>query len=257
LCRHARIRLRHCSLTAKVPQGVSDDEAATLALNPLTAFWGLFRDPNGLGIPSPAPFTGTQLDYDYGKVKLAVIGGGSAVGKFVISWAKYAGIGTILAIASKGKSEKELLELGATHVLDRYLAEQELERQAQAIVGDDLQYVYDVVDVGQKAEIGARLLSTSKPGKLVVIAGGDFDSSKVSGKKAGFERKMVFAGPEPVLGKSYWKELPNMIGDKVIKPTAFETIEGLDVDKVNAALKAYHEGRNVVKPQLHIARKAL
>ncbi|KAF2429455.1 GroES-like protein [Tothia fuscella] len=238
--------------TAKVPENVNADEAATLALNPLTAFWGLFRDPVGLGIPPPAPFKGSQPGFDYSKLSLAVIGGGSAVGKYVIAWAKYAGFGMIITTASKGKSEKELSALGATHILDRHVSATELENQVREIVGDDLQHVFDAVNAGQDAEVGARLLSTSKSGKLVVICGGDFDASKVTGKNAGFKRIMVFASPDPIIGRSYWEELPKLILNGVLKPTMYAVIEGLNLDKLNAAIAAYNAGQNVVKPQLHI-----
>jgi len=239
---------------AHVPKVINDDEATTLALNPLTAFWGMFRE-EGLGIPPPAPYYGHISGYDYSKHSILVVGGGSAVGKYAIQFAKYAGFGTIITTASKGKSEKELLEMGATHVLDRHGSESAIGSQVHKVVGDDLQYVYDAVNVGQDAALGANFLSTTKPGRLVVIAGGDFDASKVQGKKGGFERKMVFAGPmsNPELGESYWKELPKMIENGVVKPTPYQVMEGLDAEKVNEVLKAYMEGRPVVKPTIHIS----
>jgi NADPH2:quinone reductase len=240
--------------TAKVPEGINDDEAATLTLNPLTAFVGLFFK-DGMDIPPPAPFYGNQPDFDYGKLSLLVVGGGSAVGKYIISYAKYAGFGKIVTIASKGKSEKELRDLGATHIIDRHLDEKEIESQIHDIVGDDLQYVYDAVNVGQAQEVGARSLSSSKPGKLISISGGDFDESAVPGKKAGFVRKGIYAGTQssPELINSYWAALPKLIVDGVLKPTPYSVIDGLDVDKVNQVLKDYQDGKHVVKPQIHIA----
>lgn len=239
--------------SAVVPEGTGDHEAATLALNPVTAFWGLFREA-GLGIPPPVPFLGHDTSFKYGEKSIAVIGGGSAVGKYVVAWAKYVGFGTIITTASKAKSEKELKEWGATHVLDRHLSAKELQSQVQAIVGDDLIYVYDAVNPGQAAEIGASFLSTSKPGKLVVITGGEFDASKVKGKKAGFERKMIFAAPwaEVELGKSYWQNIGKLISKGDLKPTAYEEIVGLDAGSVNKVLKEYIEGKAVVKPQLRL-----
>jgi NADPH2:quinone reductase len=240
--------------TAKIPENVNDDEAATLALNPLTAFFGLFLQ-EGAGIPPPAPYHGNQPGFDYGKLNLLIIGGGSAVGKYAIAWAKYAGFGKIITLASKGKSEKELRDLGATHVVDRHLKDEELNRQIKDIVGDDLEYVFDCVNVGQAAEVGAKLLSSTKPGKLIVIAGGDFDASKIGEKTGRFERKMVYAGSQsnPELGKSYWSALPKMIVDGVITQTPYSVIEGLDADKVTEVMNDYKDGKAVVKPQLHIS----
>jgi NADPH2:quinone reductase len=208
-----------------------------------------------MGIPPPAPFHGNQPDFDYSKLDLLVVGGGSAVGKYTIAWAKYAGFGKIITIASKGKSEKALLDLGATHVLDRHLDEEELEVQMKDIVGDDLQYVYDTVNSGPAVEIGARMLSSTKPGKLITSSGGDFDKNAIKGKKAGFVRKLIYAGTQsnPALTTSYWTALPKLIADGVIKPSAYSVIEGLDAQKVNQALKDYEEGNPVVKPQVRIS----
>lgn len=239
--------------SALIPKGVGEHEAAVLALNPVTAFWGIFRE-GGLGVPPPAPFAGHDSSFDYGKQSIAVIGGGSAVGKYVVAWAKYAGFGTIIVTASKAKNEEQLKEWGATHVLDRSLPAKELQAQVEGIVGDDLIYVYDTVNVGQAAEIGASFLSTTKPGRLVVITGGDFDASKVEGKKAGFERKMVYAATwaEPALGKNYWDHVGELIENGDLKPTAYEEIVGLNAEKVNQALEDYNEGKAVVKPQLKL-----
>ncbi|TLD22568.1 alcohol dehydrogenase [Venturia nashicola] len=240
-------------LSALVPRGVGEHEAAVLALNPVTAFWGMFRE-GGLGIPPPLPFLGHDPSFEYGKQSIAVIGGGSAVGKYVVALAKYAGFGTIIVTASKARNEQQLMEWGATHVLDRSLPVEELQARVKEIVGDDLIYVYDAVNPGQAAELGASFLSTSKPGRLVVITGGDFDASKVEGKKAGFVRKMVYAAvrDEPELGKSYWDNVGKLIENGDLKPTAYEEIVGLDAEKVNEVLKGYTEGKAVVKPQLKL-----
>lgn len=213
----------------------------------------MFREA-GLGIPPPAPFVGHDPNFKYNEQSIAVIGGGSAVGKYVVAWAKYAGFGIIIVTASKAKNEEQLKGWGATHVLDRSLPAKELQSQVKEIVGDDLIYVYDAVNPGQAAEIGASFLSTSKPGRFVVITGGDFDASKVEGKKAGFERKMVYAATwaEPALGKNYWDHVGKLIENGDLKPTAYEEIAGLDAEKVNQALKGYNEGKAVVKPQLRL-----
>jgi NADPH2:quinone reductase len=143
--------------------------------------------------------------------------------------------------------------MGATHVLDRHASEAEIGAKIKSIVGDELTSVYDAVNVGQDAQFGANFLSTTKPSRLVVCAGGDFDSSKVKGKKGGFERVMILAGSkfEPELAKSYWKELPKIIRDGALKATSYQVIDGLDVEKVNGVIKEYSEGKAVIKPQIH------
>lgn len=238
--------------SAKVPRELGDDEAATLALNPLTAFMGLFRK-EGLGIPPPEPFAGRDEGFEYGKVKLLVVGGGSAVGKYVVQWGRYAGIGTIVVTASR-KNEELLRRLGATHVVDRNGGDEVVEREVRDVVGDELTLVFDAVNVGQDQEIGARFLSTYKKGTLVVVAGGAFDASRVKGKNAGFERKMMMAEPSlaPKLVREYWERLPRIIEEGHLSPTPYSMIQGLDAEKVNAVIADYNTGRPVVKPHIHL-----
>lgn len=238
--------------SAKVPQGLGDDEAATMALNPLTAFMGLFRE-RALGLPTPKPFRGLDEGFEYGKVKILVVGGGSAVGKYVVEWSRYAGVGTIVVTASR-KSEELLRKLGATHVVDRNRTDEEIEKHIRDVVGDELTLVYDAVNAGQAQEFGARFLSTYKKGTMVVIAGGEFDASKVKGKNAGFERQRMLAEPSltPELGREYWRHLPRIIQEGHISPTPYSVIEGLDAEKVNTVLADYNAGRPVVKPHIHL-----
>lgn len=236
--------------SAHVPAGISDDDAATLALNPLTAFMGLFRE-TGLGIPPPAPFSGHDESFDYSGTTALVVGGGTAVGKYVIEWSRIAGIRSIIAVASR-KNEALLRKLGATHVVDRH--DSEVEQRIREIVGDELTLAYDTVNVGQEQEFGAKFLSSYKKGMLVTISGGDFDAAKVKGKNGGFERRTLFAEPSltPELGKEYWKYLPQIIEQGNLSPTPYSVIEGLDAEKVNAVIADYNAGKPVVKPHIHI-----
>jgi NADPH:quinone reductase len=253
-CGTQEYALVDADVAAKVPDGINDDEAATMALNPLTAFWGLFTEDSGFGIPAPAPFSGNRPGFDYASQKIVVIGAGSAVGKYVVVWAKYAGIETIVVTAGKtAEKERELRELGATHILDRRLSEYELDEQVRAIVGDDLIYVYDAVNEGPALKLGARFLSRTKPGILVSAAGGDFDPALASGKE--FVRKQIYTvavGAQPEYAKNYWNNVGKMIVDGVLKPTPYSVIQGLDAEKVNDVLRDYRDGKAVVKPHLHL-----
>ncbi|KAF2097520.1 GroES-like protein [Rhizodiscina lignyota] len=240
-------------VSAKVPVGISGDDAATLALNPYTAFVGLFGN-DGLGIPPPfgTPEAGS---FDYASQQILIIGGGSACGKFAIQWSKYAGIGTIVAVASKIKGEAELKRLGATHVIDRHGTLDEIDYEIREVVGDDLVYALDCVSSGPgEHTLGVRALSSSKRGKLaVLVRTASVDETKIGEKRAGYERRPILADPSiPGLSKPYWEMVPGWIEGQVITPTPFSVIEGLDADKVNEALDGYRDGRPVAKPQIHI-----
>jgi NADPH2:quinone reductase len=251
-CGTQEFALLETLVTAKVPETINDQEAATLTLNPLTAFWVLFRQ-QALGIPPPAPIVGNDPTFDYSKVEIVIVGGGSACGKYAIAWSKWAGFGTIVTIASKGRNEQELLALGATHVIDRHGTDEEIEKQVRDIVGDDLVYTFDAVNAGQQQAIGARLLSNTKPSTLVTICGGDLDKSLLPKKP--FEKKPIIAMPfsEPELAKSYWDTLPNLIVKGIHKPTPHQVIQGLDVEKVNQVLDEYSQGRAIIKPQIQVS----
>lgn len=92
----------------------------------------------------------------------------------------------------------------------------------------------------------------------MVISGGDFDASKVEGKRAAFGRKMVHAATwaESELGKSHPDNVGMLMGNGDLKPIPYEGIYegivGLDAEKVNGALKGYAEGKAVVKLQLRL-----
>ena len=77
------------------------------------------------------------LSFDYKNTPLAIIGAGSNCGQFTIQLARWAGFGTIIAIAGKTKAD-HLRELGATHLIDRTLSDDEIEAEVRNIVGGDL-----------------------------------------------------------------------------------------------------------------------
>lgn len=245
-------------VAAKVPPGMSDDDAATLALNPFTAFAGLFGKGTfgGLGIPPPFGSEESKA-FHYEAQKILIIGGGTACGKFAIQFSRFLGIGTIVVVASKSsKSEAELKKLGATHVIDRHLSFDEISSQIQEIVGDDLVYAFDCIN-GEKGglTLGAKALSSTKRGALaILVSAGTVDEAKLGEKKAGWERRGVLAHPTalPEINKPYWDHLLGWIEDKVITPTPYSVIDGLDADKVNEALDKYRDQKSIVKPHAHL-----
>ena len=67
------------------------------------------------------------------------------MGKFGVQWAKVAGIGTVIAVASLSH-EKELKDMGATHVIDRHSSS--IVQDIQEIAGgkDAVTHIYDCVN---------------------------------------------------------------------------------------------------------------
>lgn len=241
-------------IATKVPNGLNDDEAATLALNPLTSFFALFAE---MGLDIPPPFESEEAkNFDYAAQKILIVGGGSACGKFAVQWSKYVGIGTIIVIASKSKSEDKLKAMGATHVIDRHGSIEDIDSAVRNIVGDELIYALDCVSTTPGGQtVGARALSNTKRGFLAVLVGSStVDETKIGEKKAGYERKRVLVNPRgvPEIGRPYWQRLPAWIKEKVVTPTPYSTIDELDADKVNEALDKYKDRRPMVKPHIHV-----
>lgn len=240
---------------ARVPRGVSGDEAATLTLNTLTMYIALFGD-GALGIPSPLEVGGKG--YDYAKVAVAIVGGGSNCGKFAIQLAKWAGIGTIIATASTAGGKEELLkEIGATHVVERSRSDDEVEKEVRGIVGDELVYVIDAVNIKDQT-LAVRLLSNSKKGTMVpLVHRGAIDKSKIGRKEKGYDLETFVARPVVMrdFAARFWRELPGLIEKGTLRSNQYAVIQGLDAEKVNEAVDAYRDdnfGNYPTKPHVHI-----
>ena len=243
------------SQAAKLPSNVSWDEALTFPLNAQTSFYALFHS-SGFGLP-PLFIPGSNYPtFDYGNASIVIIGGGAATGKFAIEFCRLAGMKNIITVASK-RNEQQLKDLGATHVLDRTLSDDELEDAVRAITGDDLVMALDVFNRGEKQTLGARFLSTSRKGTLVsIINPGSVDETQFRApKKGGYERKFVVCAPKYLKDMSvpFWNNIVSWIEGGHLKPANWSVIEGLDAKAVNRALDGYNQGENVVKPHLHIA----
>lgn len=223
--------------TALVPHGVTDIEAALYPINAVTAAMALFA-PNGLGFPFPG--TPEAANFDYAAQKVAIVGGGSNVGGLAIQFAKLAGIGAIITVASASKTHF-LKNLGATHVVARQ--DSDIEKQVRDIVNDDLLYVFDAVSKGDYT-VGLSLLSNTKKGTFVQITHGNIDEGQLAKKKGGVDSKFVqgLSSAIPEFGQRFWQQFPKWLESGQVKPLQYKVIEGLDAAKVNAALDGYRDG---------------
>jgi NADPH:quinone reductase len=239
--------------TAKKPRNVSLDEAATFPLNPMTSFFAIF---SGQGFNLPFPWPGKKGDVDNSAVTLVIIGAGAATGKFALQLAKLAGVGRVIAIASKS-NERQLLALGATHVIDRHQSADEIDKEVRAIVGDNLTMVYDCIGGANGGQtLGAKLLSNSKRGTLVVLVhAGTVDEAKIGDKREGYDRKFVMCATKMFKEVSvpFWNQLPTWIERNELSPTTWQVVDGLDAKKVNELLDGYVQyGKTQLKPHVHI-----
>jgi NADPH2:quinone reductase len=218
--------------SAIMPQNTNDLDVAAFPTCTVTSALSLFS-PMGFGIPFPG--TPEAKDFDYESQKITIVGGGTNAGRFGIQLAQIAGIGTIIAVAGLAGQDR-LKELGATHVISRQASD--IESQVREIVGDELLYVYDTYNTTDGLAQSARLLSRSNRGKLVRLVRGPPVTSVTEIEGAGFEEKQIigFSSSIPAFGVMFWKRLPVWIEEGRLKHPSITVIDGLDADKVNAAL---------------------
>ncbi len=232
---------------AKIPDTITDDEAATLPTNiiaPLVAFFKVLQ--------IPAPWSPGAKDFDYANATILIIGGGTNCGKFGVQLAKLAGIGRIVAV---GGDEAELKSYGATHIVDRHGGYETVLGRIRDIVGDDLIYAYDTVNPPPGQILALNALSSHKRGALArLLPMGPVDESKVIGKTAGFEVRDVFGSSHahPELCKEFWARVPAYLETGIIKPLGFVVKEGLEPDNVNEVLDGYRDGKPITKTHIHL-----
>ncbi|KAI8632377.1 putative alcohol dehydrogenase [Xylariaceae sp. FL1651] len=231
---------------AKIPDSITDDEAATLPTSIIAPLVALFDT-----LQIPAPWSPAAKTFHYASTVILIIGGGSNCGRFGVQLAKLAGIGSIFVV---GGNEAELKSLGATHVINRHGGHEKVLARIRDIVGDDLIYVYDAISPVEEQVLGLNALSSHKRGTLArLIPLGPVDESKVLGKKAGFDVRDVFGSSQqhPELATGFWSRIPGYLEAGQIKPLAYTVKKGLLPTHVNEILDAYRDGKAVTKTNIH------
>ena len=236
--------------SAKIPQGITGDEAATLPTNVIAPLVGLF-DKSALAIP--APWSPEAKSFDYKGTTLLVMGGGTNCGRFGVQLASLAGIGRIVVV---GGDESQLKSYGATHVLDRHGSPDDVTARIRDIVGDDLLDAYDAINPPATQTIAINALSYTKRGRFTrLLPIGPVDESKVHAKKEGYEFTNTFGSSQarPETCRPFWEKVPEYLAQGKLKATPFEVVDlrDWDVGKVNAVLDRYRDGERVVKTHFH------
>ncbi|KZP06810.1 GroES-like protein [Athelia psychrophila] len=129
--------------TAKVPQSITIEQAASVPAEIITAAVGLYQ--------AERPFL--------------VLGGASSVGAFVIQLAKLSGFSPIIATASPHNTAY-LESLGATNVLDRHLYAGALKKEVASITKLPFDVIYDAVSEPETQKLRYELLADN--GTLVL-----------------------------------------------------------------------------------------
>jgi NADPH2:quinone reductase len=225
----------------KIPDSITDDEAATLPTNIIAPLVGLFDDPNGVGIP--APWTEAARNFDYKSAAILIIGGGSNCGRYAVQLAKLVGIGTIVSV---GGSEQDLKSYGATDVLNRHGGEEVVLKRIRKVVGDDLVYVFDAINPPADQTLGLNALSSTKKGKLArLLRIGAIDETRVLNNRAGFTVVDVLglSQVKPELAYPFWERVPDYLKSGAIRPLAFTVKKGLTAGKCERGARCVQRGK--------------
>jgi NADPH2:quinone reductase len=239
----------------KIPDSITDDEAATLPTSIIAPLVGLFDVENGVGIP--APWTNAAKGFDYASSSILIVGGGSNCGKFGVQLAKLAGLGTIIAV---GGSEPELKSYGATDVLDRHGGEEVVLERIRKVIGDNLNYAFDAVSLPVDQTLALKALSRSKKGKLARLlppslvpagtVGGDGEVDNPAGLEV-FD-VLGLSQIKPKIVYSFWERVPEYLTSGKIQPLPVTVKEGLTAENANAVLDAYRDGIKAQKTNIRV-----
>ncbi|KXJ88042.1 chaperonin 10-like protein [Microdochium bolleyi] len=191
-------------VVGKIPDGVSDEEAAGLSLAGVTAAVGLYHT-TGRSL-TPAPWDGSGEGKSAGKGKaIVVLGGSTSVGQYLIQFARLSGYTRIVTSASSTHTEF-LKTLGAHVVLDRK-TQGGVQDYLDAI-GEDvtLDFVYDAVQLDQAQLKGVQIIQAAHkvtPGASVVsVAQPDTDAAEAGRAGEGSRKRNVEVRPTMALGYS-------------------------------------------------------
>jgi len=244
------------SNSSPVPEGLSDEEAATLPINTSTSFAALFH---AKWLAYPTPWSSEAKSFDYSKEKLVIIGAGTNCGRLAVQFAKSVGIGLIVVTASLSNKE-ELLELGAAHVIDRHLPESEVTAQVWEVLGGQEEVVKVLDCANWTFEVATSLVAKDRESFIATLhqvrAGPELLAQK--GKSKSQMKVLGVAvnnwGDEDT--EEFWKWLGKEVTEGRVKIPKFRIVEGLDAEKINEALDSYRDGSPVVQAVVRPGGKA-
>lgn len=217
---------------AKIPDSLSYDQAATLPLGIATATIGLYGKVNGLSLVPPWKHGGLGK---YRGMPIIIFGGAGSVGNYAIQLARMSGFSPIITTASL-RNTNYLKNLGATHVIDRYLSLPELKQAVERITSAPIHVIYDTVSIRETQEAAWQLLGPQ--GRLVVTLPSVIDD----------RQRVIHTNGNPhseenwETGRQLWLHLSRWLEKGDIVPNHVETIPG-GLKGIGAALERFEGGQ--------------
>jgi NADPH2:quinone reductase len=225
------------------PKSITDDEAATLPINIATTAITLFTS---FGFDFPAPWE--DRPFEKASEPIVLLGAGTNVARLFTRLAtQVLGIKTIIAVASLS-NEAELLEAGASYIIDRHLPEATLIAQVHAAAGgaSNVTRIFDCAS--WEHHLATALLAPDKPTRLATLH--RVNEAKIHEDKP-LCRTTLVQNTNANLGayaRPFWQTLPRWIEAGIVRPTAFWTLDGLEnVDAIDKQLDDYSAGKGLVQ----------
>ncbi|KAI0822569.1 GroES-like protein [Trametes gibbosa] len=212
-------------IVAKIPDNISDDQAASIPLGLATVFTGLYNhDPKGKTIDFPAFWEEGGSTKGAGKPAL-ILGGSSSVGQYAIQLAKLSGFSPVIATSSL-KHEAYLKSIGATHVIDRSLPSDAILAEISKIAGGKpVEYVYDAISLADTQQIAYDVLAPG--GHLLIVLPLSIPAEKI---KEGDNKTIVNVfgnvhSPENrAVGVAVYSRLTEFLANGTIVPNRVEVL---------------------------------
>ncbi|CCL98622.1 uncharacterized protein FIBRA_00624 [Fibroporia radiculosa] len=211
--------LATAKLTAKIPNSLSFEAAASIPLGLATAAVGLYSRIGGAGLFPPWEEGGRGL---YRGKPFMVFGGASSVGQFAIQLAKLSGFGPIITTASTHNTEW-LLGIGATYVIDRKHSPEAIHAEVAKATSEPVEIIYDAISESETQNNAYDVLALG--GCLVVDGRPAIDEAKQTGDKTIVHVFGDINVPRNhVLGVGLMSKLTTFLEEGTIKPNRIEVL---------------------------------
>ncbi|KAI0733982.1 chaperonin 10-like protein [Fomitopsis betulina] len=235
---------------AKIPEGRSFDEAATLPVAICVSAVALYHDgvdviggTCGLTPPWEAGGRGKYNDRP-----VVVFSGASTIGQAAIQFLRLSGFSPLITTSSLHNADY-LKQLGATHVLDRKLSPQEISTEIRKITSEPITTIFDAAGIPETQNLGYDLLASG--GAIAVVLPEAVDpQKKVEDKTAFFMHADVTMPQNRKLGTSLFSALPGLLESGDLKPNRFEVVPN-GLEGIMAGLETLKKGVSCVKLIVH------
>ncbi|CAE6370959.1 unnamed protein product [Rhizoctonia solani] len=248
-------------LLAKTPNNINDDQASTIPVCAVTAYFGLFQK-TGISPPLSGPTASGK--------SILILGGSSSVGQFgeqafisrifarflinlypAIQFARLAGFSTIVTTASSQHADF-LKSLGATHLFDRNVDVKTIQSAFETPVS----FVFDTVGTETTQLLAFDVLTTPSlvPGARLSLLLTPVDSlkEKNSGDKVNVDHVFGSSYVFRDLSIPFWQKIEEWVKNGEIVPNRVQLVNG-GLAGVPEALDLSRKGvsgvKIVVRPQ--------